>query len=142
MVEQFRMSSTMNCLLTTHCYRRNSSPESSPHTLETVLAPTVWICLPLPRKRMNTPHRDRILVLEEVNSCNHKPDVATDLPWLVPWIPPALGTQCQGHSSLCEYASEAMSTLGCRCLTYPWGLSGLPFLPNKLRALVAKWRGS
>ena len=33
--------------------------------------------------------------------------------------------------SLCEFASEAMSTLGCRCLTYPRVLSGLPFLPNK-----------
>ena len=35
--------------------------------------------------------------------------------------------------SLCEFASEAMSTLGCRCLTYPQVSSGLPFLPNKPR---------
>ena len=43
--------------------------------------------------------------------------------------------------SLCEFASEAVSTLGCRRLTYPRVSSGLPFLPNKLRALVAKRRG-
>ena len=43
--------------------------------------------------------------------------------------------------SLCEFASEAMSTLGCRRLTYPRVSSGLPFLPNKPRALVAKRRG-
>ena len=34
--------------------------------------------------------------------------------------------------SLCKFASEAMSTLGCRRLTYPRVSSGLPFLPNKL----------
>ena len=49
--------------------------------------------------------------------------------------------ECQGHSFLCKYASEAMSTLGCRCLTYPRDSSGLPFLPNKPQALVAKRRG-
>ena len=52
-----------------------------------------------------------------------------------------LGTKCQGHSSLCEFASGTVSTLGYRYLTYPQNLSELPFLPNKLQALVAKWRG-
>ena len=48
---------------------------------------------------------------------------------------------CQGHSSLCEFASRAVSTLGYRRLTYPQNLSELPFLPNKSQALVAKQRG-
>ena len=43
--------------------------------------------------------------------------------------------------SLCEFTSEAMSTLGCRRPTYPRVSSGLPFLPNKPQALVAKRRG-
>ena len=48
------------------------------------------------------------------------------------------GSLCQGHSSLCKYASRAVSTLGYRCLTYPQNLSELPFLPNKSQALVTK----
>ena len=47
---------------------------------------------------------------------------------------------CQGHSSLCKYASGAVSTLGYRYLTYPQNSSKLPFLPNKSQALVAKQR--
>ena len=54
---------------------------------------------------------------------------------------PHLRLSCQGHSSLCKYASRAVSTLGYRWLTYSQNLSELPFLPNKSWALVAKRRG-
>ena len=80
MIEQFRTSNTTNHPLTMHHYRRNSPPESRTHTLKAVLAPAIWVYPPPPRKRMSNPHRDWILILEEVNSCNHQPDVATELP--------------------------------------------------------------
>ena len=67
MVKQFRMSGATNHPLTMHCYWRNGSPESRPHTLKDVLAPTVWGHFPLSRKRTSNPHRDQILVLEEVS---------------------------------------------------------------------------
>ena len=49
---------------------------------------------------------------------------------------------CQGHSSLCECASGAMSTLGYRHLPWPQNSSELLFLPNKLQALVTKRTGN
>ena len=49
---------------------------------------------------------------------------------------------CQSHSSLCKYTSGAMSMLGYRHLTYSQNSSELPFLLNKLQALVAKQRGN
>ena len=60
------------------------------------------------------------------------------LQWVLAWGEDEV---CQSHSSLCKYASGAVSTLGYRCLTYLQNLSELPFLPNKSPALVAKWRG-
>ena len=80
MVEQFRMSNTSNHPLTMHHYRRNSSPESRPYALKAILAPAIQVNLPLPKQRASDPHRDQILILEEVNSCNHQSDVATNLP--------------------------------------------------------------
>ena len=81
MKECFRMSSTSNHLLTMYHGRRNSSPESHPNALEAILPPAVWIDFPVPRQRTHDPHRDQILILEEVISCDHQPDVAIDLPW-------------------------------------------------------------
>ena len=78
--KMIRTFDTTNCPLTMHCYWRNGSPESRPNALEAVLAPTIWVHFPSPRKKMSNPCRDWILILREVNSCNHQPDAATDLP--------------------------------------------------------------
>ena len=78
--EHFRTPSTLNHLLTTHHYRRNSSPEGGPYALEAILAPAIWVDLSSPRQRTSNPHRDWILILEEVISCNQQPDAATNLP--------------------------------------------------------------
>ena len=68
MEKHFRMSSTLYRSLTTHHGRRNSSPKSSPNALKAVLAPAIQVDLPVPRQRMGDPHRDWILILEEVVS--------------------------------------------------------------------------
>ena len=76
----FRTSGTPYHLLTTHHGRRNSSPESRPNALKTVLTPAVWVDFPAPRQGTGDPHRDRILILEEVVSYGNQLSAAIDLP--------------------------------------------------------------
>ena len=61
----------MDSPLTTHHAWRNSSPQSSPYTLEAVLAPAIGVDLGMPRKRPGDPHRDWIFVLGKSISGGH-----------------------------------------------------------------------
>ena len=80
MKERFRMSGTSHHLLTTHHCRRNRPPESSPNALKAVLTPAIGVNLDTPRKRPGDPHRDQILILEEVISSGYQLSDAIDLP--------------------------------------------------------------
>ena len=81
MEEHFRITSTVHRLLTMYHSRRNSSPESRPNALKAILAPAICVDLPALRQRMSDPHRDQILVLEEVVSNGYQLSTTIDLPW-------------------------------------------------------------